>query len=139
MRDEFFYWTVVDFGMKPTIRVNHVVIHPLAERSSTGIAYAIATKQLYASHYFHTTLELRFLADRIDRTGRAASTLISVTRSRSDGMTGFRGVVPAADHPAPLAGCRAPLPGARQTAGRAARLRGRPEPGRHRGVGALKP
>ena len=90
--DEFFYWTVVDFGMKPTIRVNHVVIYPLAERSSTGIAYAIATKQLYASHYFHTTLELRFLADRIDRTGRAASTLISVTRSRNDGMTGFRGL-----------------------------------------------
>ena len=89
--DEFFYWTVVDFGMKPTIRVNHVVIHPLVERSSTGIAYAIATKQLYASHYFHTTLELRFLADRIDRAGRAGSTLISVTRSRSDGMTGFRG------------------------------------------------
>ena len=89
--DEFFYWTVVDFGMKPTIRVNHVVIYPLAERSSTGIAYAIATKQLYASHYFHTTLELRFLVDRIDRTGHAGSTLISVTRSRSDGMTGFRG------------------------------------------------
>ena len=89
--DEFFYWTVVDFGMKPTIRVNHVVIYPLAERSSTGIAYAIATKQLYASHYFHTTLELRFLADRSDHTGRAGSTLISVTRSRSDGMTGFRG------------------------------------------------
>ena len=90
--DEFFYWTVVDFGMKPTIRVNHVVIHPLAERSSTGIAYAIATKQLYASHYFHTTLELRFLVDRVDRAGRAASTLISVTRSRNDGMTGFRGL-----------------------------------------------
>lgn len=90
--DEFLYWTVVDFGMKPTIRVNHVVIHPLAERSSTGIAYAIATKQLYASHYFHTTLELRFLVDRIDRAGRAASTLISVTRSRNDGMTGFRGL-----------------------------------------------
>ncbi|MCY4635544.1 MAG: hypothetical protein OXG04_13750 [Acidobacteria bacterium] len=90
--DEFFYWTVVDFGMKPTIRVNHVVIYPLAERPSTGIAYAIATKQLYASHYFHTTLELRFLVDRIDRAGRAASTLISVTRSRNDGMTGFRGL-----------------------------------------------
>lgn len=89
--DEFFYWTVVDFGMKPTIRVNHVVIYPLADRETTGIAYAIATKQLYASHYFHTTLELRFLADRIDRAGRGGATLISVTRSRSDGMTGFRG------------------------------------------------
>ena len=90
--DEFFYWTVVDFGLKPTIRVNHVVIHPLAERPATGVAYAIAIKQLYASHYFHTTLELRFLVDRIDSAGRAGSTLISVTRSRNDGMTGFRGL-----------------------------------------------
>ena len=90
--DEFFYWTVVDFGMKPTIRVNHVTICALADRSSTGVAYAIATKQLYASHYFHTTLELRFLLDRIDDEGREGSALISITRSRNDGMTGFRGL-----------------------------------------------
>ena len=90
--DEFFYWTVVDFGMKPTIRVNHVTICALADRSSTGAAYAIATKQLYASHYFHTTLELRFLLDRTDAEGRKGSALISITRSRNDGMTGFRGL-----------------------------------------------
>ena len=89
--DEFFYWTVVDFGLKPTIRVNHVTIYPLAARPSTGVAYAIATKQLYASHYFHTTLELRFLVDRVDPAGRRGAALISITRSRNDGMTGFRG------------------------------------------------
>ena len=89
--DDFFYWTVVDFGLKPTIRVNHVTIYPLAARPSTGIAYAIATKQLYASHYFHTTLELRFVVDRVDPAGREGAALISVTRSRNDGMTGFRG------------------------------------------------
>ena len=90
--DEFFYWTMVDFGMKPTIRLNHVTIRPLPDRLSTGVAYAIATKQLYASHYFHTTLELRFLLDRTDADGREGSALISITRSRNDGMTGFRGL-----------------------------------------------
>ena len=90
--EEFFYWTVVDFGLKPTIRLNHVVICALADRPSTGVAYAIATKQLYASHYFHTTLELRFLLDRTDADGREGSALISITRSRNDGMTGFRGL-----------------------------------------------
>ena len=90
--DEFFYWTVVDFGLKPTIRLNHVTICALPDRSSTGVAYAIATKQLYASHYFHTTLELRFLLDRTATDGRAGSALISITRSRNDGMTGFRGL-----------------------------------------------
>ena len=89
--EDFFYWTMVDFGLKPTIRVNHVTIYPLAARPSTGVAYAIAIKQLYASHYFHSTLELRFLLDRPDLAGRPGAALISIARSRSDGMTGVRG------------------------------------------------
>ena len=89
--DEFFYWTVVDFGLKPTIRVNHVTIFPLADDSLPGNAYAIAIKQLYASHYFHTTLELRFVSDHALESGRDGSSLISITRSRNDGMTGFKG------------------------------------------------
>lgn len=90
--EDFFYWTVVDFGLKPTIRVNHVVIYPLGGRGpSFGVRYAIAIKQLYASHYFHTTLELRFLVDDSHRAERGTC-LISITRSRSDGMTGFKGL-----------------------------------------------
>jgi hypothetical protein len=26
---EFFYWSVVEFGLKPTVRVNHVIIYPM--------------------------------------------------------------------------------------------------------------
>ena len=89
--EDFFYWTVVDFGLKPTIRVNHVTIYPLSTGSPSGVAYAIAIKQLYASHYFHTTLELRFLVDHPRGSGRDGAALVSITRSRNDGMTGFRG------------------------------------------------
>ena len=89
--EDFFYWTVVDFGLKPTIRVNHVTIHPLDAGSSSGVAYAIAIKQLYASHYFHTTLELRFLVDHPRGSGPPGAAIVSITRSRNDGMTGFRG------------------------------------------------
>ncbi|MGH9324939.1 MAG: hypothetical protein ACRD3V_34290 [Vicinamibacteria bacterium] len=90
--EDFFYWTVVDFGLKPTIRVNHVTIYPLGGRPPpSGVRYAIAIKQLYASHYFHTTLELRFLVDD-DRRARRGTSLISITRSRNDGMTGFKGL-----------------------------------------------
>jgi hypothetical protein len=88
---DFFYWTMVDFGLKLTVRVNHVTIYPLTAPRTPGMAYAIAIKQLYASHYFHTTLELRFLVDD-HRRGRAGTTLISMTRSRNDGMTGFKGL-----------------------------------------------
>jgi hypothetical protein len=90
--EDFFYWTVVDFGLRLTIRVNHVTIYPLdGSPPPSGVRYAIAIKQLYASHYFHTTLELRFLVDD-DRRARRGTSLISITRSRNDGMTGFKGL-----------------------------------------------
>jgi hypothetical protein len=87
--EDFFYWSVVDFGLKPTVRVNHVIIYPLPGRPS-GVSHIIALQQLYASHYFQTTLELRFLVDdhRADRRGFS---LVSITRSRIDGTSGLTG------------------------------------------------
>jgi hypothetical protein len=88
--EDFFYWSVVDFGLKPTLRVNHVISYPLATRPS-GVSHVIAIKQLYASHYFHTALELRFLADDDSRPDRRGFYLLSIIRSRSDGTTGLKG------------------------------------------------
>lgn len=53
---DFLYWSMVDFGGKPTFRLNHVTIYPLGEGSNGTVV--IASKQLYFSHYFHTGLEL---------------------------------------------------------------------------------
>jgi hypothetical protein len=89
--EDFFYWSVVDFGLKPTIRVNHVTIYSLPGSTSSNVAYVIAIKQLYASHYFHTTLELRFLVDDYSQPDDRGFYLVSITKSRNDGMTGFRG------------------------------------------------
>jgi len=88
--EDFFYWSVVDFGLKPTVRVNHVIIYPLAARP-LGVSHVIAIKQLYASHYFYSTLELRFLVDDDRRADRDGFYLLSITRSRSDGTTGLKG------------------------------------------------
>jgi hypothetical protein len=85
--EDLFYWSVVDFGLKPTVRLNHVVIQAPAGKPS-GVSHAIAIKQLYASHYFHTTLELRFLIEDARIPGFY---LVSITRSRSDGTTGLTG------------------------------------------------
>jgi hypothetical protein len=51
----FLYWQEVQFGLKPTIRVNHVVINNRPDGT------AIASKMIYASHYFWTALDLRVL------------------------------------------------------------------------------
>jgi hypothetical protein len=87
--EEFLYWSLGDFGLKPVVRLNHVVIQPGSGRTR----WVIATKQLYASHYFQTALELRALVDDARAPGRAHY-LVVYNVARSDGLTGlFGGVV----------------------------------------------
>jgi hypothetical protein len=81
----FLYWQEAQFGLKPTIRINHLVIHDGAG------ATIVANKQLYANHYFWTALEVRALLPDPSR-GRGFW-FISVNRSRSDGLSGFTGRV----------------------------------------------
>ena len=89
--DDFFYWSLADFGLKPVFRLNHVVIHPTGQ--SEGLLYAVTTKQLYASHYFHTALEVRALIDDAERPGKSHY-LVVLNLARSDGLTGmFGGIV----------------------------------------------
>lgn len=85
--DDFYYWSVAEFGLKPVFRLNHVVIHRVPQPSP--VRYAVATKQLYANHYFHTALEVRATVD----VGPASSShyLVALTVVRSDGLTGLFG------------------------------------------------
>jgi hypothetical protein len=53
-----FYWEKVKFGLKPTLRIVHVVT--MRGNPADEVAYAIAEKQLYSSHYFSTALDLSF-------------------------------------------------------------------------------
>ncbi len=89
--EDFYYWSLANFGLKPVYRLNHVVIHPSGDQ--TGLLYTITTKQLYASHYFHAALEVRALVDDPDRPGRRHYLLV-LNLARSDGLTGlFGGIV----------------------------------------------
>lgn len=89
--DSFFYWEKVSFGMKPTIRMNHAVIQ--RGRTDGRDLGVVAIKQLYASHYFHTALDLSVCVD-----DRAASTphgfyLLTLKGSEQEGLTGAKGSV----------------------------------------------
>lgn len=88
--EDFFYWSLAEFGLKPVVRLNHVVIHPTGRPS--GLQYAITTKQLYASHYFHTALEVRVLLDDPEHPGQAHY-LVVLNLARSDGLTGLFGPI----------------------------------------------
>lgn len=88
---DFLYWSMNAFGLKPLFRINHVVIYPLAEGHNADVA--IASKMIYASHYFHTALELRVLVRDSDNPSDVGFYLISMNRSRSDGLTGLFGSI----------------------------------------------
>jgi hypothetical protein len=85
----YFYWENVDFGLKPTIRVNHGVIYHAGEEDS-GIS-VVAIKQLYASHYFHAALDVSVCLADTARRQRRGFYLITVKASEQDGLTGIRG------------------------------------------------
>ncbi|HXV64546.1 MAG TPA: hypothetical protein VEK15_27865, partial [Vicinamibacteria bacterium] len=79
----FLYWQETEFGLKPTIRISHLVIQEVSDGA------LVASKMLYASHYFWTAVELRALIPDPSR-GRGFW-LVTVSRSRSDGLSGFTG------------------------------------------------
>src|SRR5215471_9291617 len=83
--ESFIYWQDTDFGLKPTIRINHLV---MSQDDSGAI---VASKMLYATHYFWTALELRVLVRDPQR--GPGFWFVTETRSRSDGLSGFVGRV----------------------------------------------
>jgi hypothetical protein len=83
--ESFIYWQDADFGLKPTIRINHLVM----ARDPGGAI--VASKMLYATHYFWTALELRVLVRDPQR--GPGFWFVTETRSRSDGLSGFVGRV----------------------------------------------
>jgi hypothetical protein len=82
---DFLYWQETQFGLKPTVRISHLVMQERPDRT------VIASKMLYASHYFWTALELRVLLP--DAARGPGFWLMTVNRSRSDGLSGFTGRV----------------------------------------------
>jgi hypothetical protein len=87
--DSFFYWEKVDFGLKPTIRVNHGVVYHTGD-PSTGVS-VVAIKQLYASHYFHTALDVSVCVGDSTRPERHGFYLLTLKSSEQDGLTGLKG------------------------------------------------
>ena len=81
-----FYWEKVNFGLKPTLRILQAVVYRGSD--PTGPAYAVAVKQLYASHYFETALDLTVCVRDPERSGMY---LITIKGSQQAGLTGLKG------------------------------------------------
>ena len=83
--ESFLYWQEAKFGLKPTIRINHLTI------ADQQTHVAVVSKMLYASHYFWTAIELRILVP--DPARGEGFWFANVNRSRADGLDGLVGSV----------------------------------------------
>jgi hypothetical protein len=80
-----FYWEKVSFGLKPTLRIVQAIVY--RGTSADRPSYAVAVKQLYASHYFETALDLTVcVSDK-----KNGFYLITIKGSEQAGLTGFKG------------------------------------------------
>ena len=80
-----FYWEKVKFGLKPTLRMNQQIIARAA--GEHGPIDVVAIKQLYASHYFQTALDLYFCVPGNSQ----GFYLVTVKGSEQAGLTGVKG------------------------------------------------
>lgn len=82
---EFFYWSTESFGLKPVASITHVSIYFQPGRA------VVASKQIYASHYFDASLGLTAALDDPGQASAPGMYLVYLNRSRIDFLSGFFG------------------------------------------------
>jgi hypothetical protein len=84
-----FYWEKVNFGLKSTLRVVQAIVYQ--GKSPERPAYAVAVKQLYASHYFESALDLTVCVKDDENPVGPGFYLITMKGSQQAGLTGLKG------------------------------------------------
>jgi hypothetical protein len=80
--EELIVWSKIKFGLKPVIAVNHVTIYK--QDRELGPQVLAVSKQIYANHYFNSSLALTAFVTVAGPT----SFLIYENRSRADALEG---------------------------------------------------
>jgi hypothetical protein len=84
--EDFVYWSKEKFGLKPVVSMTHITIY----RSNWphGLDVLIASKGIYANHYYEASLGLTgFIQSQQSQPDR--SYLIYINRSRTDALRGL--------------------------------------------------
>ena len=84
-----FFWEKVNFGLKPTLRMVQAIIYQ--GKPPQQPAYAVAVKQLYASHYFESALDLTVCVRDDEHLAHPGFYLITMKGSQQAGLTGLKG------------------------------------------------
>jgi hypothetical protein len=83
--ENWIVWSKIKFGLKPVLTINHIMIY--RTEKETGPQIVIASEQIYANHYFDSSLALTAFVT----TASYGSVLLYENRSRADGFGGMFG------------------------------------------------
>src|SRR5262249_33914366 len=83
-----FHWERIKFGLKPTLRILHVLTRRGDKPDQA--AYVIAEKQLYSSHYFETSIELTFLIRGTNAPNQSGFYLVRTIGCEQSYFTGIK-------------------------------------------------
>lgn len=84
--EDFIYWSKEKYGLKPVLSITHVAIYKRTSGNRTEVL--IASKQLYANHYFDASLGLTAFVEGNER-APSCSYLLYLNRSRIGALRGF--------------------------------------------------
>ncbi|HSB11172.1 MAG TPA: hypothetical protein VLM38_16915 [Blastocatellia bacterium] len=85
--EDFIYWSKERIGgFKPVLGLTHVTVYQ--QKTGSPPQIMIASKQIYANHYFEGSLALTWLVDAETEAGKTCSYLIYFNRSRMDALRG---------------------------------------------------
>ncbi len=85
--ESFIYWSKEKFGLKPVISITQVVIYQRDVGNRKELL--IATKQLFADHYFDSSLGMAILTQEPADSKLPGNYLVYVNQSRADAIKGF--------------------------------------------------
>lgn len=84
--EDFFYWSEEQYGLKPVLNLFHITIYQRMQGDSNDIF--ITSKQIYASHYFESSLGFTAFVDERGGQEHGNSYLMYLNRSRFDQLRG---------------------------------------------------
>lgn len=84
--EDFIYWSKEKYGLKPVLSITHVAIYKRTLGNRTEVL--VASKQIYANHYFDASLALTAFVEGNER-ATSHSYLLYLNRSRIGALRGF--------------------------------------------------
>jgi hypothetical protein len=86
--ESFIYWSKEKFGLKPVVSVTHIAVQRLSRSAYSDVV--IASKGIYANHYFDASLGLTAFVHDGD-SEESQTYLIYINRSKADALRGVFG------------------------------------------------